>query len=133
MEKINLMMMHNRFYDIMTKIKAIKIGLILIFLSSCLSTKVNMEPSYGFKFREGDSSVGWITKNGEVGDYWTNRFNEYLADNQISIGDLINVQDIIYAHLLSHNLTDSLSLIKIGKLTGLDYLFMVLLREKAKK
>ena len=114
-------------------IKAVFIVLIVFGLNSCGSTKVTMNLGYGFKFKENETIVGWVTFDGKINTYWTSRLKEYLAKNGFNMADYTSIQDVIYSNLLINNLTDSTSLIKLGNLTNLDYLVIGEFGQKSKK
>ena len=117
-------MMRSRLYNSLIKIKTILMVLIFILLSSCGSTKISTNPSYGFRFKGNENIVGWIILDGEINNYWTGELASYLSEHQLNVAGHADIQEIIYTHLLSKKLTDSISLIRLRELTGLDYLLI---------
>ena len=114
----------NKFYKVWVQTGAVFISSVFILLSSCASTKLTMTPSYEFKLRKNESSVAWVNKDEVMSNYWTARLKKYLSDRKLKIADYTSIQDITYSYLLINNMTDSSSLVKLGKLTDFDYLII---------
>lgn len=99
------------------------IGIVfLVFTTSCISTKINMKPSYGFKFKKNERVTARVIQDDQTDSYWTSLLTNYLHVNGIEVQDYNETREVMYSHLISEEAPDSLGLIKLGNLLNLDYL-----------